>query len=196
MVGQQQRVPSTAESLKKLTTAEEKILTFLTHATEAIRALSQTDAPDATLATAEAQAFLTNVHEVQSILRSQIETLTSDVPQENITMLRLVEADLALQRTAHVHRALAHVLRLFGEPVSGMPASAPSPPYMPSPVANTPVGLIGGIAPTPPAAGAPITIAVPSPDAGAASAQRSVQIGLNGGTADVADAQNADAMEM
>ncbi|KAI0557701.1 Mediator complex protein [Gracilaria domingensis] len=195
MVGQQQSL-TTAESLRRLNAAEQKVLNFLTQATEAVRALSQTEAPEVTSASVHAQQFIVNVHEVQAILRSQIESLTSDVPQENTTMLRLVEADLALQRTAHVHRALAHILRAFGEPVSGVPTTAPSPPYMPSPVANTPVGLIGGMAPTPPAGGAPITIAVPSPDSKAANAQLSMQIGLNGGTSEPAEAQNTDAMEM
>ncbi|PXF44839.1 hypothetical protein BWQ96_05422 [Gracilariopsis chorda] len=197
MVGQQQRLPPTAESLQKLRVAEQKVLTFLSQATDAVRALSNTESPQVTTATVHAQQVVSNLYDVQAILRNQIDALSSDMPLEDGTKLRLVEADLALQRTAHVHRSLVHILKLFGEPITGMPTTAPSPPYMPSPVANTPVGLVGGMAPTPPAAGAPITIAVPSPDGTTGTNQLSVQMGLNGGAAEgTAEPPNPDAMEM
>lgn len=198
MVGQQQRT-STAESLKKLQHAEQKVISALTHATEAIRTLSKTEAPNSSLFSTQAKSFLSELREAQEVIHGQISTLRTDLPFENVTMRRLVETDLAVQRTAHVHRSLVQTLKMMGEPVAGftsasLPAAA-SPNNMPSPIANTPVGLLGGgVAPSPPAGSVAINIAVPSPDAAVGASLLSQ--GLNGGVADGDDNDDGVSMDV
>lgn len=90
-------------------------------------------------------------------------------------MRRLIEADLAVQRTTHVHRALVSLLQALEEPCEGI-STAASPGYMPSPVASTPG--FSGVEPSPGGAGV-IVVQVPSPVGGGGGL--AAQVGLNGG---------------
>lgn len=181
----QQRPSNTQESLLRLREAEQKVLSALRHAAQATKTLSTADATLCIPFKGQAESFLTDLYDAQTLLRAQIDCINTDRPFENVTMRRLVESDLAVQRVAHVHRSLAAMLSLLDEtPVEGI-STAASPSYMPSPVASTP-GL-GGVAATPPAAPAVFTVAVPSPDATGALSHLSAQVGLNGGLGDASD---------
>lgn len=180
MVGQQ-RASSTAEALGKLRSAEDKVIAALKSASSAFKSLSTADSARATAFHGHSEAYLNNIYEAQELVRECIQNVGTDLPFENGTMRRLVEADLAVQRTSHVHRSLVKTLQMLDEPPAPDSLSAAaSPGWMPSPIASTPLVSLSGTAPSPPAAGAPITVAVPSPDTSAAVAQLSAQVALNG----------------
>lgn len=187
----QQRQSTTADALSKLRQAEQKIVAAMHHASAAFRALATVDAQQAQPFTQHAEAFMKQLHDAQTLIRERIRHVGTDLPFENITMRRLIEADLAVQRTAHVHRSLVRALTAIQEiPVSD--AAAPSPPFMPSPAASTPLHVISGstaAAPSPTAAA--ITVAVPTPDgtpSASAVAQSALTAGaLNGVPADTDD---------
>lgn len=180
MFAQQPRQNATVDALAKLQQAEQKIVTGLQHASTAFRALATVDAEQAAPAfNKHAETFLKQLHEARELIRDRIKQVGADLPFENVTMRRLIESDLAIQRTAHVHRALLHSLHQLDE-VPTTEATAPSPPYMPSPVASTPLAVIGGVASSPPTLAAPITVAVPTSDAAPSAANLSAQVALNG----------------
>lgn len=189
MVGQQ-RPSATNDALTKLRQAEQKVLGALQQAASTFQALSSMDASTATAGfNQHSEGFINQLLEVQSIVRDRIQQVGADLPFENVTMRRFIESDLAIQRTSHIHRALLHTLsELEEQPISD--GTAPSPPYMPSPAASTPLAVFGGIASSPSAGPAPITLAVPSPDAPGAQPNISAQVALNG--AQVADAGHED----
>lgn len=185
MPGQQQP-SSTEQALAPLHEAEQKILSALSASSLAFRALSSEAGPSAAPSafSTHAATFLKDLLAAQELIRSRIAHITADVPFENVTMRRLIEADLGVQRTAHVHRALVRTLAALDEaPPPGTLSAAASPSWMPSPVASTPLAALGVAAASPPTAAAPITIAVPSPDAAAADVQLSAAVALNGGVA-------------
>lgn len=181
----QQRPSATSDALTKLREAEEKVIKALREASASMRALSSVDpARSSRPFHAHAEAFHKHLKDAQTLLRDRIQAVGADLPLENQTMFRLIEADLAAQRTAHVHRSLAQTLALLGEaPIAdaAAPAPAPSPQYAPSPSASTPLNSLVGIAASPPTAGAPITLAVPSPaDAASVPTPLTAQVALNG----------------
>lgn len=183
---------STADALAPLHEAEQKILCALTAASLSIRSLS-TPTARATFPTHSA-TFLKDLNHAQYILRQRIETISADIPFENITLRRLVEADLSLQRTSHVHRSLVRILAAFDEtPNHGAASAAPSPGWMPSPLASTPLGALG-VAPSP--AGGAITIPVPTPEAAAAGGAGAISaaVALNGAVQE--DEAEGDRMEL
>lgn len=191
MVGQQ-RQSSTTESLQRLRQAEQKVLSALNHAAQATKTLSTANPSQATSFSSQSESFLKDLYAAQALVRQQIQLIEIDRPYENITMRRLVDTDIAVQRTAHIHRSLVRILAALDEPCEGL-STAASPGYMPSPVASTPgLGGLGGIAPSPPAAGGPIMVAVPSP-ATDGVAGLSAQVGLNGGLAEGAEMQDPSA---
>lgn len=159
MVGQQ-RASATEDALAKMRQAEQKVVASLKHASLALRALSAVDASQSsTPFNQHSDAFISNLHDAQKLIRERIQQLGADLPFENIMMRRLIEADLAVQRTAHVHRGLVYALSIIDEsatpdataPQSGPTAqSVPSPQYMPSPVASTPQGVFPAVATSPP----------------------------------------------
>lgn len=107
-------------------------------------------------------------------------------------MRRLIEADLSLQHTAHVHRSLARILHVMDEPpTQGSLSGAASPGWMPSPVVGTPLGALG-VAPSP--AGAAINIPVPSPDVSGVGVPLGPAVTLNGGAGD--DEAEAERMDL
>ena len=150
---------ATLESLSKLRQAEQQLLSALSHAGNACRSLSTCDVVQAAPFTQHAESFLKDLYSAQNLIRNQIMRTQPDLPFENLTLLRLVEADLAVQRTAHIHRILTRTLQLLGEPIdvpsAVPPNTAASPAYAPSPFAPTP--MVSLTTPT------PITVAVPSP---------------------------------
>lgn len=73
--------------------------------------------------------MLANLLEVQNLVRERIQHVGADLPFENVTLRRLIESDLAVQRTAHVHRALVYTLTKLGEqplPDAYLPPGAPA----------------------------------------------------------------------
>lgn len=158
--------PVTKEALASLNEAERKILSSLKSAAGAFRSLSS---PATTGFNANAEAFVSDLYAAQTLIRSRISTTGADLSFEDNSVRRLVEADLSLQRTTHVHRALVNILVELDEMPNppGSLSAAASPNWVPSPIASTPreLGAMAGTAPSPSPAGAPITIAVPSPDA-------------------------------
>lgn len=173
MVGQQQS-NATATALFQMRQAEQKVVTALQHASLALRALSTVDASQSSSSfNQHSDAFISNLHDAQRLVRDRIQQLGADLPFENIMMRRLIEGDLALQRTAHVHRALLYALSTVGvSPVpdtsvagnAAAPSSVPSPPYMPSPAASTPQTAFPGIAASSPITTAPLPILVHGTD--------------------------------
>lgn len=178
MVGQQ-RPNITADALAKLRQAEQKVLGALKCAASAFHALSSVDATSArTSYNQHVEGFIKQLQEVQSIVRERIQQIGADLPTENATMRRLIESDLAIQRTAHLHRALVYTLNQVDEQPNPE-ATAPSPPYMPSPAASTPLAVFAGVASSPPAGPAPITLAVPS-DPPVTQPNIAAQVAMNG----------------
>lgn len=156
----------TKDALASLNEAERKILSSLKSAAGAFRALSD---PATSNFNGNAAAFVSDLYAAQAIIRNRIESTGADLSFEDNSVRRLVEADLSLQRTAHVHRAVVNILVELDEMPNppGSLSAAASPNWMPSPVASTPreLGALATVAPSPSPAGAPITVAVPSPDA-------------------------------
>lgn len=155
--------------------AEQKVVASLQHASLALRAVSAVDASQSLPPVNQhSDAFISNLHDAQKLIRERIQQLGADLPFENIMMRRLIEADLAVQRTAHVHRALIYALSLVDESAapdtataqSGGAAaqSAPSPQYMPSPVASTPQGILPAVAASPPLTTVPAAMGVHGTD--------------------------------
>lgn len=185
MVGNEPGPSVTKEALASLNEAEKKILSSLNSATDAFRSLSD---PAASNFNKHAEAFVTDLHAAQSLIRKRISGIGADLPFEDNSVRRLVEADLALQRTAHVHRTLVSTLVDLDEMPNppGSLSAAASPNWMPSPVASTPreLGALAVAAPSPSPAGPPITIAVPSPDTAGVGLPLSAAVSaLNGGVA-------------
>lgn len=189
-----QAAPTPTEaSLAILSAAEQKILSALSSAHLAITSLSP-PTQSASQYALHAKSFLKDLSSAQALLRLRISNLSPDLPLESSTLRRLVEADLAAQRTAHVHRSLVRALLALDEaPVPGPSSAAASPSWMPSPVAHTPLAVLGGAAGSPPAAAAAITIAVPTPDA-AGNAELGLRAAaLNGG---LGDGEEPERMEL
>lgn len=183
MVGKP-RPSATAEALSSLHEAEQKIISSLLSASQAFRSLSD---PSSSTFQKHAESFVTDLSGAQTLIRKRITNIGADLPFENITMRRLIDADLALQRTAHLHRALVRTLVALDEMPNppGSLSAAASPNWLPSPVAGTPKELraLAGTAPSPSPAGAPIIIAVPSPDAAGVGVPLSAAVALNSGVA-------------
>jgi len=97
-----------AEDLKTLKSADQLVLSALEAASAAFKALS-IEPVDFEVEEASTK-FLTDIHTAQKHIRTIISTLSSDLPFENATLNQLIKADLAVQRTAHVHRSLVRTL--------------------------------------------------------------------------------------
>lgn len=134
--------PSTSlDSLTPLHTAEQKLLASLTSASKAIRAL----APPASTThfSTHATTFLNELISAQQLIRQSIHHLKIDLPFENSSARRFIEADLSLQRIAHIHRSLVATLAALDEApptqASHTLSNAASPAWVPSPLASTPL---------------------------------------------------------
>lgn len=116
------RIPNLA-ALRK---AEKLVVSSVEAAASAFQALSAIDASAAPKATPHAERFVRDLSEAQRLVRQCITSLSSDLPFENATLNHLINADLAVQRTAHVHRSLVRTKRRLNE-ASSPNQSQPQP---------------------------------------------------------------------
>jgi hypothetical protein len=98
--------------------AERKILSSLESASAAFRALATADSSRAHAFDGHAESFLADMATAQQLVRSRISLLGPDLPFENGSMRRLVEADIAVQTTAHAHAALRRTLEVATAPAT------------------------------------------------------------------------------
>lgn len=106
--------------------AEEKIMCFLQAASAAFRSLATVQSSQAGAFDSHAEQFLTNLADAQQLMGKQISQLGPYIPFENGSMRKLIEADIAVQKVAHVHLALQRALRSVDVPAvtqSGGPSS-------------------------------------------------------------------------
>lgn len=96
--------------------AEEKIMCSLEAASSAFRSLATVESSRAAGFDSHAESFLTNLAEAQQLMGKRISQLGPDVPFENGSMRPLIEADIAVQKLAHVHLALQRALRCVDAP--------------------------------------------------------------------------------
>jgi hypothetical protein len=104
--------------------AERKILSSLESASAAFRALATADSSRAHAFDGHAESFLADMATAQQLVRSRISLLGPDLPFENGSMRRLVEADIAVQTTAHAHAALRRTLEVATAPATATAAAA------------------------------------------------------------------------
>jgi hypothetical protein len=103
--------------------AERKILSSLESASAAFRALATADSSRAHAFDGHAESFLADMATAQQLVRSRISLLGPDLPFENGSMRRLVEADIAVQTTAHAHAALRRTLEVATAPATATAAA-------------------------------------------------------------------------
>lgn len=96
--------------------AEEKIMRSLEAASSAFRSLATVESSQAAAFDNHAESFLTNLAEAQQLMGERISKLGPDVPFENGSMRPLIEADIAVQKLAHVHLSLQRALRCLDVP--------------------------------------------------------------------------------
>lgn len=146
------------ESLTSLREAEELVVSAVESAGAAFQALSAAESGGAQDASAHSERFIKDLYSANRLVRARIAQLTSDHPFENPTLSRLIEADLAVQRTAHIHRALVRALRRVAD---ADPKDAPK-----GPAGAVTEELLDSSGMTPPAAQSPVdAIMAPAPGA-------------------------------
>lgn len=108
-------LPRTSKAQATLSEAESSLFSALESASEALRALSSVDSTKASPFDRHAESFINKLGSVQEIVRTQIAQVGRDLPLENGSMRKLVEADLAAQQTRHSHAAVREALKLLTE---------------------------------------------------------------------------------
>lgn len=103
--------PAHIAKLSALREAEELVVSSVEAAATTFQALSGVHATATQEATPHAERFVRDLSSAQVLVRNCIASLSSDLPFENATLNHLINADLAVQRTAHVHRSLVRTLR-------------------------------------------------------------------------------------
>lgn len=99
-------------AVSSLEEAERKIIASMESASMAFRSLAAADSSRAVAFDGHAESFLTDLAEAQELIRARIAKLGPDLPFENGSMRRLVEADIALHKTSHAHAALSKALEV------------------------------------------------------------------------------------
>jgi hypothetical protein len=85
-------------------------MSCLEAASAAFRCLASAQSAGASSFSSHADMFLTDLAEARRLLRKRISMLGPDVPYENASTRKLIEADIAVEKVAHLHRALEKTL--------------------------------------------------------------------------------------
>ena len=133
MVDQDAAQSGGAACLSALREAEGLVISALENAGAVFRALSHTEASASASCSGHAEQFARDLFRAQALIQGKISNLSNDLPFENSTLLRLVDAELSIQRTAHVHRALVDTLaRVRADDVAAeqppLPGTTAAPP--------------------------------------------------------------------
>lgn len=100
------------KNLKELREADQLIISAVEAAGAAFQALADAkDTKQELIVEQHCARFITDLHKAMTHIRGRIAALSSDLPFENATLNPLINADLAVQRTAHVHRSLVRTLK-------------------------------------------------------------------------------------
>ncbi len=100
------------KNLRALREADQLIISAVEAAAKAFKALADSkDTKNELLIEQHSTRFFTDLHKAMVHIQGRIAALSSDLPFENATLNHLINADLAVQRTAHVHRSLVRTLK-------------------------------------------------------------------------------------
>lgn len=128
---------ATEKAVLDLEMAEEKIMRSLEAASSAFRSLAAVESSRAGPFDSHAESFLTNLAEAQQLMGKRIAQLGPDVPFENGSMRALIEADIAVQKLAHVHLALQEALRCVDAPEAEQVSEPPAVKFDTGPAASS-----------------------------------------------------------
>lgn len=104
------------KNLKVLREADQLIISAVEAASAAFKALADAqDTKQELVVEQHCGRFITDLHKAMAHIQDIIAALSSDLPFENATLNNLINADVAVQRTAHVHRSLVRTLKRVGD---------------------------------------------------------------------------------